>query len=126
VESLFRPVAADPSAAAVAADFALHLGAGLATLINLFNPERIVLAGSVGLRISAPVLDDVRRAAGRYALRQPFESVEIVQGLLGDDAVALGAATLVVDDLLANGFSLALPDHEPARAGSATASLVTH
>ena len=58
-----------------AIDFARHLGAGLATLINLFNPETIVLAGSVGLRITPAVLEDVRAAAERYSLRQPFESV---------------------------------------------------
>ncbi len=57
------------------ADFARYLGAGLATLINLFNPERIVLAGSVGLRVTPAVLEDVRTAAQRYSLRQPFESV---------------------------------------------------
>jgi hypothetical protein len=63
----------------------------------------------VGLRVTRSVLDDVRSAAERYSLRQPFESVLIVQGRLGDDAVALGAATLVVDHLLARGFSVPLP-----------------
>jgi len=107
LETLFRRAAQDAVAAAVTTDFARYLGAGLATLINLFNPERIVLAGSVGLRVTPAALAQVRAAAERYALRQPFESVEIVQGSLGHDAVALGAATLVVDRLLARGFSLA-------------------
>ena len=113
LEALFRGSPDDPDAAAVTADFARNLGAGLATLINLFNPERIVLAGSVGLRVTPAVLAEVRAAAERYALRQPFESVEIVQGSLGDDAVALGAATLVVDRLLARGFSLARESADP-------------
>jgi predicted NBD/HSP70 family sugar kinase len=107
LEALFERAGADPVAASVTAGVARHLGAGLATLINLFNPERIVLAGSVGLRITPPVLEVVRQHARRYSLRQPFESVEIVQGQLGDDAVALGAASLVVDDLLARGFPMA-------------------
>ena len=77
-----------------------YLGAGLATLINLFNPQRIVLAGWVGLLLGPAILDAVRAKAATYALRQPFESVEIVLGQLGIDAVALGAATLVVDVLL--------------------------
>ena len=109
IAALFAHVAADPVARSVAADFARYLGAGLATLVNLFNPERIVLAGSVGLRITPPVLDLVREATQRYALPQPFASVRIVQGLLGDDAVALGAATLVVDHLLARGFPVTPP-----------------
>jgi predicted NBD/HSP70 family sugar kinase len=78
-----------------------YLGAGLATLINLFNPERIVLAGWVGLLIDPAILKAVKARAAAYALRQPFESVDITLGRLGIDAVALGAATLVINDLLA-------------------------
>lgn len=106
LEALFAAIDHDPVAKAVSADIARYLGAGLATLVNLFNPDRIVLAGSVGLRLTHGALSDIRAATQRYALRQPFESVEIVQGLLGDDAVALGAATLVVDRLLEGGFVL--------------------
>jgi predicted NBD/HSP70 family sugar kinase len=109
LEALFASTATDPAAALAAGEFVRYLGAGLATLINLFNPERIVLAGSVGLRLTPDLLVGIRAAAGRYALRQPFESLEIVQGSLGDDAVALGAATLVVDDLLQSGFTLSAP-----------------
>ena len=109
LEALFAAAADDAAAHRVAEGMAEHLGAGLATLINLFNPQRIVLAGSVGLRLTPSILDAVRGWAGRYALRQPFESVEIVQGELGYDAVALGAATLVVDGLLAGGFTLPTP-----------------
>ena len=107
LEALFGATETDDAAAVVVAQVATYLGAGLATLINLFNPQRIVLAGSVGLRITPVVLREIRAAAARYSLRQPFESVEIVLGHLGSDAVALGAATLVVDHLLAAGFPLA-------------------
>lgn len=85
-----------------------YLGAGLATLINLFNPERIVLAGWVGLLINRAILEAVKARAAAYALRQPFDSVDITLGRLGIDAVALGAATLVINDLLA-------VDAEPAK-----------
>lgn len=104
VDELFARSASEPEAAAATERFARHLGAGLATLVNLFNPGTIVLAGSVGLRITPTVLEAVRTAAGRYSLRQPFESVRIVPGQLGHDAVALGAATLVVDHHLERGF----------------------
>lgn len=104
VGELFARATTEPEAAAVMKHFARHLGAGLATLVNLFNPETIVLAGSVGLRITPPVLDEIRAAAGEFSLRQPYESVRIVPGQLGYDAVALGAATLVVDHHLERGF----------------------
>ena len=121
IEELFSLASADAMAAATTAHFARHLGAGLATLINLFNPETIVLAGSVGLRITPPVLQDIRSAAERYSLRQPFESVHIVKGQLGHDAVALGAATLVVDHHLERGFSVSRV-YQGARSKSATAA----
>ena len=106
LDALFAAAVDEGAARQVVEGMGEHLGAGLATLINLFNPQRIVLAGSVGLRLTPTILDMIRSRAGRYSLRQPFESVEIVQGQLGHDAVALGAATLVVDGLLAHGFSL--------------------
>ncbi len=106
----------DGAARRVAEELAEYLGAGLATLINLFNPQRIVLAGAVGLLLTPSVLEHVRARARAYALRQPYESVEITLGRLGIDAVALGAATLVVDELLAGGFVVA---HGPAAATAA-------
>jgi predicted NBD/HSP70 family sugar kinase len=115
IEALFRLAEVDPAAGAVADDVARYLGAGLATLVNLFNPDRIVLAGSVGLRLTPAMLRRVAAAAERFALRQPFESTQIVQGSLGDDAVALGAATLIVDARLASGFTLGL-ESEPTAA----------
>jgi predicted NBD/HSP70 family sugar kinase len=120
IDELFALASSEPGAAAATARFAHHLGAGLATLINLFNPEIIVLAGSVGLRITPAVLRDIRRAAERYSLRHPFESARIVRGQLGHDAVALGAATLVVDHHLGCGFKLsAAAPSAPQLAGTA-------
>lgn len=119
IDELFARSPHEPGAVVATAHFARHLGAGLATLINLFNPERIVLAGSVGLRITPAVLDDVRSAAQRYSLRQPFDSARIVLGQLGHDAVALGAATLVVDHHLSRGFRMSTPPVKtPTTAGT--------
>lgn len=119
IAHLFGSVPSDAVAAAVADEVAHYLGAGVATLVNLFNPDRIVLAGSVGLRLTPSVLERVRETTQRYALKQPFDSVQILQGKLGDDAVALGAATLVVDRLLEDGFVLERTSDEPAMSSGA-------
>jgi predicted NBD/HSP70 family sugar kinase len=100
---------ADPLRGRLIEEMSDYLGAGLATLINLFNPERIVLAGWVGLLIDPAILESIKARAAVYALRQPFDYVDITLGRLGIDAVALGAATLVINDLLA-------VDPEPAGA----------
>jgi predicted NBD/HSP70 family sugar kinase len=91
----------------VLAETAGYLGAGLANLVNLFNPERIVLAGWAGQALGAQLLPQISAAAGERALRHPFGQTSIELGRLGVDAVALGAATLPVADLLARG---AAPD----------------
>jgi predicted NBD/HSP70 family sugar kinase len=77
-----------------------YLGAGLANLINLFNPERIVIGGWAGLLLGRHELAGVKEAVARNSLIQPYETASIVLGKLGPDAVALGAATLVVKEFL--------------------------
>jgi predicted NBD/HSP70 family sugar kinase len=80
-----------------------YLGAGIADLVNLFNPERIVVGGWLGQALSDPLLPRIREAASRHALRLPFSHVSIVKAELGKDAVALGAATLPIASLLSSG-----------------------
>nr|MDT0656683.1 ROK family transcriptional regulator [Micromonospora sp. DSM 115978] len=89
-----------------------YLGAGFATLINLFNPERLVLGGWAGLALGEGHLDRIRAATARHALRQPYSQVTIELCQLGPDAVAMGAATLPVARLLTDGG--AAPAAKPA------------
>ncbi|MFC5924465.1 ROK family transcriptional regulator [Micromonospora vulcania] len=79
-----------------------YLGAGVANLINLFNPERVVLGGWAAMALG-DLLPAVREAAGRQALRQPYEQASIELCRLGVDAVALGAATLPIARFLTEG-----------------------
>jgi predicted NBD/HSP70 family sugar kinase len=85
------------------------LGAGIGDLVNLFNPERVVVGGWLGQALADRLLPRIRKAAGQHALRLPYSHVEIVAAALGTDAVALGAATLPVANLLAGGGATAEP-----------------
>jgi predicted NBD/HSP70 family sugar kinase len=80
-----------------------YLGAGIGNLVNMFNPERVVLGGWAGLALGAKLLPEIRAAAERHALAHPYGQVTIELSHLGSDAVALGAATLPLADLLARG-----------------------
>jgi predicted NBD/HSP70 family sugar kinase len=91
------------AAGTVLAETAGYLGAGIATLVNLFNPERIILGGWAGLALGGRRLAEIHTAAAEHALRRPFEQVSIELCQLGPDAVALGAATLPVAQLLSEG-----------------------
>ncbi|WP_440104828.1 ROK family protein [Streptosporangium sp. H16] len=77
-----------------------YLGVGLSNLINLINPERIVIGGWLGLLLGRHLLDDIRAASAENSLPRPYAATSIVLGRLGPDAVAHGAATLVLGEFL--------------------------
>ncbi|MGJ6960967.1 ROK family transcriptional regulator [Streptosporangium sp. G11] len=99
-ESVFAELLTDPLARPALDEAIRCLGAGLANLINLFNPERVILGGWAGSLLGRRFLPEIRAAAARYALPLPFSQASIELGRLGAEAVALGAATLVVEDFL--------------------------
>jgi predicted NBD/HSP70 family sugar kinase len=90
-------------AAEVLAETGEYLGIGIANLINLLSPDRVVLSGSAGAIMGPAILPAVRDAVGRHALDYLAGRTEVVLGRLGPEAVALGAATLPVAQLLAAG-----------------------
>jgi len=102
VEVLDAAATSEP-AATIVSDTIGYLAAGFANLVNLVNPERIVLGGWAGLLLGERYLDELRAEVGKHALRRPYAQVSIVLCELGRDAVALGAATLPVVRLLRDG-----------------------
>lgn len=90
-------------AADVLAEAAEYLGIGIANLVNLLSPDRVVLSGSAGAIMGPAILPAVRDAVGRHALDYLAGRTEVVLGRLGPEAVALGAATLPIAQLLATG-----------------------
>ncbi|MBT2438614.1 ROK family protein [Streptomyces sp. ISL-36] len=94
---------ADATAVAVLEETAEYLGAGFSDLINLFQPERILVGGWAGLQLGSRFLDSVRAHATSYALAYPAAHVRIDLGTLGPDAVTVGAAILPLADFFARG-----------------------
>jgi predicted NBD/HSP70 family sugar kinase len=87
----------------VLAETATYLGIGIANLINLLNPERVLLGGWAGLLLGQRMLAQIKEVAGRNALRYPFGQTRIDLCQLGAHAVARGAATLPVAEFIAEG-----------------------
>ena len=80
----------DPIAREVVRDTARFLGAGLANLLNIFNPDVVVLAGGVtdaGDALFEPLRGEIRRRAFRAAV----DACRIVPGALGGSAGVIGA-----------------------------------
>ena len=82
---------------------ATYFGTAAANLVNLFNPERIIVGGWVGLKLGPLLLPKIRAVLAAQALDYSATGVTVELGQLGNDAVALGASTLVVEELLASG-----------------------
>jgi predicted NBD/HSP70 family sugar kinase len=82
---------------------ATYFGTAAANLVNLFNPERIIVGGWVGLKLGSLLLPKIRAVLAAQALEYSATRVTVELGQLGNDAVALGASTLVVEELLASG-----------------------
>ncbi|HMA32903.1 MAG TPA: ROK family protein [Chloroflexia bacterium] len=83
----------DPLAVNTITQAGLHLGLGLASLINLWNPLRIILGGGVIDRIDL-LFKVAAEQARSAALVVPAGTVEIVRAALGDNSGMVGAAIL--------------------------------
>jgi predicted NBD/HSP70 family sugar kinase len=92
----------DPVAVKVVRDTARYLGAAVADLVNLLNPEMIVLSSWVASNLGPPLLAEVREAVARHALRRPLASTEIVLCPISSNPVSLGAATFALEGSLAS------------------------
>ncbi|HTJ36672.1 MAG TPA: ROK family transcriptional regulator [Dactylosporangium sp.] len=93
----------DPAARRAIDGLVRHLGLALSNLVNLYNPEKIIVGGWFGDRIAAELLDDLQAAVRTYALDQPGGEVVLVRSQLGPAAAVLGAATLPISQLIESG-----------------------
>ncbi|MEU8482560.1 ROK family transcriptional regulator [Streptomyces sp. NPDC048641] len=94
--------AGEPVALRVVRETARHLGAAVADLVNLLNPEVIVLSSWVAAALGTPLLTEVREAVARHALGSPFAATEIVLSPIPTDPVCLGAATFALEGVLSS------------------------
>ncbi len=88
--------AGDPLALEVVQDTAKYLGVGVANLINILNPEVVVICGGVtqaGERLFTPL----RREVNRRAFRPAVQACRIVPGALPGTAGVVGAAKVFLD-----------------------------
>jgi glucokinase-like ROK family protein len=74
------------------------LGQSIANLINIFNPERILINGE-GVRAGKWLFDPMQAAIDENTMPSLRQDVSILVEPLGDDAWARGAASLVLHEL---------------------------
>jgi predicted NBD/HSP70 family sugar kinase len=93
--------AGDTVARAALEHVAGWLGRGTANVVNVLNPEVVILGGALE-EILAATGDAVRAAFATAALAAPLEQVRIVTPALGPDSTLVGAAELAFDALLSD------------------------
>jgi predicted NBD/HSP70 family sugar kinase len=79
-----------------------RLGRGIAILINLFNPELVILGGSLsstGVYIRLPI----KSAIHKYSLSTVNNDTELKMSVLKEEAGITGACLLVRDRILSQG-----------------------
>jgi glucokinase len=75
-----------------------YVGVGLANLINIFNPELIVIGGGLS-NIGDMLLKPAFKVAGERAFREAFQAVRFASAGLGRNSGALGAAAFALQEM---------------------------
>lgn len=74
---------------------AMQLGIRIASLVNLLNPDVVIIGGGIEKGESL-LFEPVWRAVKKYAYEEPASLVDILPAQLGENAAALGAACWVI------------------------------
>ena len=70
-----------------------YLAMGIGNILNIINPEKIVLGGGVAMA-GEILMNPVKEKLKKYALPVTLKNMEIVQGVLGNEAGIKGAVGL--------------------------------
>jgi len=84
----------DKVANAIWSEIGTHLGVTLSGVINLLNPDRIVIGGGVA-GAGQDLFKAIRMTINQRAMKVPAKTAKIVKAQLGQNAGVIGAAVLV-------------------------------
>jgi glucokinase-like ROK family protein len=89
----------DAAALAAMQEVGGNLGFGIANLVNIFNPQMVVLGGELAYA-SEILLPVIERVVAANAMSIPAEDLKIAVSAYGPDGCVVGAASLVLDDIM--------------------------
>ncbi len=76
------------------------LGKKIAFLVNLLNPEIVVIGGGIE-DCGAPLLDAIKAAIKEWSVEEAASHVKIIPSAFGENAVALGVVGIVAREVFA-------------------------
>ena len=74
---------------------------GIAGLVNIFNPEKIILGGPMSIA-GDYLLPAIKESVEKHSLPEIIQQMEILLSAFGSDASVIGSIAIVVDDILSN------------------------
>lgn len=92
--------AKDPIAVAALEAAAKRLGIKIAYLVNLLNPQVVIIGGGLE-EAGEDFLNRVNTTVREWAFREVTEDLKVIYSQLRENAVALGAASLVIEKIFA-------------------------
>ena len=72
-----------------------HIGIGIANLVNLFNPEMVIVGGGVSLAGDL-FFDNIRRVVGQHVIQSSGKDLPIIPVAFGENAALMGAFALIL------------------------------
>ena len=94
-----RAIRAIAGAMAALAEIGRLLGAAIGSLVNIFDPDIVIVGGGFGAAAGDLVLEPARIAARAEAIQPADETLRIVEAELGDEAGLIGAALVAFEAL---------------------------
>lgn len=88
----------DPLAKELITRTGYYIGVGLANLINIFNPEVIVIGGGLS-NMGAMLLDPAFTVGGERAYKEAYRAVRFAMAELGGNSGVLGAAAFALREI---------------------------
>ncbi len=81
------------------------MGQGFAGLINIFNPEKIILGGPLSIA-GDYLLPAIKETVANHSMPEFDQQTEVVLSTFGPDASLIGAIAIVADDVFAKPMSI--------------------
>ena len=72
-----------------------HIGIGIANLVNLFNPEMVIVGGGVSLAGDL-FFDNIKRVVGQHVIQSSGKDLPIIPVAFGENAALMGAFALIL------------------------------
>ena len=88
----------DQFAINILSEIGMNLGKGLAILIQLFNPELIILSGKIA-EAKQYITTPIQQSLNTYCMAQLREKTSIAMSDLGKNAIILGSLAVVMENI---------------------------